>query len=223
MSICNCPKCNSVVGYTKDLTGKYKIICENCKKNGITIEVEGNSLDEVLKKWNDRPLIKLFLRNLNETFDFFKLLAGKTQDLKFYDKTRESFNRIYLNDMNYLVGWFIFKNKQIFTCFEDHINILLTTLGFDSSELSEQQKEDILKTSLLNGNIRITFYGKTLGIEWNKEKITKDIKNILIDLFYDNYNTYLKNISEFIFVDIKTDKTECIYSFNDMILYIDSK
>lgn len=51
----NCPFCNKAVKERYDnVTNRYVLECENCKKKNITIKIENNSLEELQKLWNLR-------------------------------------------------------------------------------------------------------------------------------------------------------------------------
>lgn len=223
MNICNCPKCNCGVSYSKLENSHYVISCKKCHDNGVIIEAHGNTLEEAIKKWNDRPLIKLFLRDIDFTYKYLQGLNGNLEhDMNVDNTINKGFGGIFLNDCNYLGGWIITKQCEIFQCIQTHEDLIFDILKIDTTNLTREQKAHLADIAVKNGLIRITFFGRTLAIDFNKSIITKKIKDTLITLLYDNLSSYIKNIREFIFSDIKTNKIDYIYNFNDVIIYIDS-
>ena len=221
MLLCNCPKCNSKVIYKQDSSTKlYYIECDTCKKEGITIRVENFDLITCIKKWNNRPLIDFLLKDLPNTINFFKFINGENYTFLKDNTIKEKYEDIYLNTTLFLTGWMIFKNNTIIPCYKSHLEVCKEYLNININVNIEDGNAFIEKL-VLNGAIRITFYGKAIGIDYNKKALSKQNINTFLKCFYDNYTSYLQYIKEFIFNDISS-KTLVFNTFDEAVLYIDS-
>ena len=219
MLLCNCPKCNSKVIYKQDLvTNLYYIECDNCKKEGITIKVEDLDLLHCIKKWNNRPLIDFFLEDLPNTINFLKFINGENHTFLKDIKNKEKYEDIYLNNTPILTGWMIFKNNTIIPCYKSHLEVCKEYLNIN---VNIEDGDTFIEKLVLNGAIRITFYGKAIGIDYNEKALSKQNVNTFLKCFYDNYTSYLQYIKEFVFNDISS-KTLIFNTFDEAVLYIDS-
>ena len=190
----NCPICGSEVSYHKD--DRFFIIsCEKCKSNGINISVSHENLEEAVKIWNNRPLFDKMSENFRYLNDFFRFYSGELKDDSIIDNLQghecyKLFSNVFYDSNKKTSGCLITKTGEILPCVVSHISAYKHYLNIDDSDIAH----DTLDKAVFNGFIRVSFFGKCLISEFNKNKINSEQISALYKYIDSNKNSLLSNI-----------------------------
>lgn len=206
-----CPFCNKEINVVYDLQNDiYTLQCDNCKKNGLFIEIKNKDKSQIQKIWNFRKTDELLCAHPNEYID--ALLKLKNNDLNILKDEINIFKEYSPLDLNKIdYGYLIFKNLDVIYCKDSHPEELLKYLNLEK----EDGKFDCDSLCLELNIIRISSYENCCMISIPKFCSKNQIKKASETLLNSKYR-FLK-----LFCIYYLENVETFNNFNDFLIYLE--
>lgn len=207
-----CPFCMSYPdSYKDDKTSLYVKECKKCLQKGITIKVQGETLEIVSDLWNNREYDNYIYKNIKEIKNIYNEGFFKSNS----KKEHEILDTLRLSNIN--EGHFVMPNLDVLVCKDNHINEILRYLNIETDKniLTDSSiclKFGIVKISMMSGELMVCIPNNI------KKKQIDKILEIICNKKYFNLNSYY-----FYRLVNKNEEECCEYkTLNDLILKIES-
>lgn len=190
----HCPICGHESSYIEK-DGLFTIYCEHCKSKSINVSVSHYNVEEAVKLWNTRPVFDTISENFEYLYKFFQFYSGELKDREVLNilqtgKNYLFFSNLFFDPNKQTAGCLITKNGEVLPCLVSHLNSYKEYMNLSDNEVTGE----MLDKAIHNGFVRVSFYGKCLITELNRDKINCKQIMSLYKYIDDNKNSLLSSI-----------------------------